>query len=652
MPRLAHGKMPETKDVAQAQQALADASTEIPLAFAVTPPVDPHDFDFMFLDLQNTASNLLPTSAETVRQLKRLGRTMEDADDLGTAHDSPIPAIYTYFGQFVDHDITLEAQSTALGTSVTQLVAADMTPQSLAQVRELKNVRSATLDLDNLYGAPAPADSANAAKMKIGKVSDTGSTDLPFKKPKGKTKDNDLPRRARDTSNPLKDREALIGDPRNDENTIVGQLHLAFLKAHNALVDEGRTKSHARRILRQHYQHIVVHDYLKRIVDPVIVNKIVKDGNQWFNALGEPFFMPLEFAVAAFRFGHTMIRGEYDFNLNFNKSGDPGTIPADVGFLFTFTALSGDLGDFDTLPHNWIIEWERITDGATGPASKARKFDTALASVGGANLFALTSETGEAATPPPDAPRLAVRNLLRGYRLRMPTGQAVAKHLGLTVLTAAQLRATAISDRQRERLEPFVTRTPLWYYILAEAKHHGGNRLGPVGGTIVAEVLIGLVRRSKDSIFDVPSWKPSLPSKTPGKFELADLLAFAGVLGKKTHTRTYTVKSGDTLTKIAQKQLGDGTRWREIFLLNRSIISDPDRIFVGQVLALPVDSELEAAAVVPGVYVVKKGDTLSGIAAAELGDGRPLAGDLHDQPRGADQSGRDRAGDRAGVAAE
>ena len=92
------------------------------------------------------------------------------------------------------------------------------------------------------------------------------------------------------------------------------------------------------------------------------------------------------------------------------------------------------------------------------------------------------------------------------------------------------------------------------------------------------------------------------------------------MLGKKTHTRTYTVKANDTLTKIAQKELGDGSRWREIFLLNRAIIQDPDRIFVGQVLALPVDSDLEAAAVVPGVYVVKKGDTLSGIAAAELGD--------------------------------
>ncbi len=588
MPRLAHGRTPEIKDVAQAEQALADASTDIPLAFAVTPPVDLHDFDFMFLSLQNNANNLLPTSSQTVKDLKHLGRTMQDADALGATHDSPVPAVYTYFGQFVDHDITLEAQTTNLGTSVAKLVASDMAPQSLAEVRELKNVRSAALDLDSLYGAPAPADPANAAKMKLGKVADTGSTDLPFKKPRGKTKDNDLPRRGT-SSDKLKDREALIGDPRNDENTIIAQLHLAFLKAHNALVDEGRTKAQARRVLRQHYQHIVVHDYLKRIVDPAIVNKIVKDGNQWFNALGEPFFMPLEFAVAAFRFGHTMIRGLYDFNLNFNTSGDDGTFPADVNQLFTFTALSGELGEFKTLPHNWIIEWERIVDGAKGKAGKARKFDTALATAGG-SLFALTSETGEPATPPPDAPRLAVRNLLRGYRLRMPTGQAVAKHMGLPVLTAAQLRATAINNQQRERLEPFVTRTPLWYYLLAEAKHHGGNRLGPVGGTIVAEVLIGLVRRSTDSILSVPGWKPSLPSAKPGTFTLTDLLRFAGVLGTKTHTRTYTVKSGDSLSSIAKKQLGDANRWREIFLLNRAIIRDPDRIFAGQVLALPVHS--------------------------------------------------------------
>ncbi|HET9873670.1 MAG TPA: LysM peptidoglycan-binding domain-containing protein [Propionibacteriaceae bacterium] len=619
MPRLAHGSVPSIDDVTEARNALADAAADIGLAFAMASPADLHDFDFMFPTLQNNPANLLPVSAETVRQLKRLGRTMADTDELSAGRDSTIPAAYTYFGQFVDHDITLETQTTSVGTSVPQLIEATMAPQDLAQIRnQLRNLRSATLDLDNVYSAPAPADPANPAKMRIGRVSDTGSNEVPSRRPRGKGRDNDLPRRGR-SNDPLRDREALIGDPRNDENTIVGQLHLAFLKAHNALIDEGRTRAQARRVLRQHYQHVVIHDYLKRIVDPAIVNKVLTDGNRWFNALAEPFFMPLEFSVAAFRFGHTMVRGAYDFNVNFNFSGKPGTFPADLGLLFTFGALSGQLGDFDTLPENWIIEWENILDGAKGAGGKARRFDTALASAGGTGLFALSSETGEPLTPP-DAGRLAVRNLLRGYRLRMPTGQAVAKHLKLPVLTEAQLRATAISDDQRERLEPFVQRTPLWYYLLAEAKHHGGNRLGPVGGTIVAEVLIGLVRRSPDSILSQPSWKPSLPSASAGKFQLADLLRFAGVLGTKTGTRTYTVKPGDTLTKIAQAQLGDGDRWTEIFLLNRATIRDPDQISVGQVLILPPNAPAGPGTAPTRVYKVKQGDTLSGIAAAELGD--------------------------------
>ncbi len=619
MPRLAHGNVPTTDDVAEARGALADASADIPLAFAVAPPVDLHDFDFMFPTLQSNAANLLPTSAETVKQLKRLGRTMTDADELGADHDSTIPSAYTYFGQFVDHDITLEVQTSSAGTSVPQLIAATMAPQGVNVIRnQLRNVRSATLDLDNLYSAPAPADPNNAAKMKIGKVSPTGSNTIPDKLPKGKGKDNDLPRRGR-SANQLRDREALIGDPRNDENLIVSQLHLAFLKAHNALVDGGRTRGQARKVLRQHYQHIVIHDYLKRIVDPAIVDKILTDGNQWFNALDEPFFMPLEFSVAAYRFGHTMVRPSYDFNVNFNFSGKGGAFPADLDLLFTFTALSGGLGGFDTLPHNWIIEWEHILDGAKGPGGKARRFDTALASIGGVGLFALTSEGGAPLTPP-DAGRLAVRNLLRGYRLRMPTGQAVAKHLGLPVLTRHQLRAAAISKDQKDKLVPFETRTPLWYYLLAEAKHHGGNRLGPVGGTIVAEVLVGLVRRSTHSILAEPGWQPSLPSANPGQFDLADLLRFAGVLGTKVASRTYTVKTGDTLIKIAQKELGDGLRWTEIFLLNRATLRNPDQIFVGQVLIMPAAAVADGFVASQRVYQVQKGDTLAGIAAAELGD--------------------------------
>ena len=153
--------------------------------------------------------------------------------------------------------------------------------------------------------------------------------------------------------------------------------------------------------------------------------------------------------------------------------------------------------------------------------------------------------------------------------------------------------------------------------MLAEAGHFGGERLGPVGGTVVAEVLIGLVRRSQDSILRTPGWTPSLPGPEPGRFELADLLRFAGVLPDATPPQTYTVQPGDTLSGIAQEQLGDAGRWPEIFVLNRGSIRDPDRIFPGQILILPSGPPMQPP---PRIYIVQPSDTLSAIARDELGD--------------------------------
>lgn len=181
-----------------------------------------------------------------------------------------------------------------------------------------------------------------------------------------------------------------------------------------------------------------------------------------------------------------------------------------------------------------------------------------------------------------------MRNLLRGYRSRLPTGQAVANLLGVDALTADELRAAAGSDTQADALDAggFLERTPLWYYVLAEAAHHGGDRTGPVGSTIVAEVPVGLIRHTTDSVLHYPGWTPSLPA-AGDHFELVDILRLAGLLEGGTAPTTYTVKEGDTLFGIAQSELGDGKRWPEIHDLNRDIVADPDRIFPGQLLILP-----------------------------------------------------------------
>jgi len=364
---LIHGSLVTTGGVRSARTDLQSSFADVELGFAVSAPVDAQDFDFLFPTLQADPANLLPESPQTPERLKRLGRSMEDAGD-DAADDAELPAAYTYLGQFVDHDITFEVHPADLppsaSGSVADLVAPDMVPLSLAAIRNaLRNFRSATLDLDSVYGLPAPLDPADGAKLLVGAVTPLNSPGRPTQRPPGKGDDNDLPREPRGTNN-LHDRAALIGDPRNDENLIVAQLHVAFLKAHNALVDQGLGFQEARRVLRQHYQHVVIHDFLKRVVDPDIVDDILVHGNRWFNGLSEPFFMPLEFAVACYRFGHTLVRNVYDFNLNFNRDGGGPT--ATLGLLFTFSALSGQLGGgagTDTLPENWIIEWENFVDG-------------------------------------------------------------------------------------------------------------------------------------------------------------------------------------------------------------------------------------------------------------------------------------------------
>jgi hypothetical protein len=508
MPRLPHG-MNITPDTLQtARDSMTARAADIPLAFAVAQPLDTRRFDFLFLDLQEDPANLLPVAGKTRDDLVDLGKSMSTV----FGGDSDIPAAYTYFGQFVDHDITFETSS-APGS---QLVAPDLTPLPLDRIRqETQNLRSGALDLDSIYGLPAPR---RGAKMRLGEVAPSGA------RPPGKDDFNDLPREGRSVD-VVHDRAALIGDPRNDENLIIAQLHLAFLRAHNELVDQGNRFRSARRTLRQHYQHIVLQDFLKKIADPQIVDDTIEQ-NRIYDPSDEEFFMPLEFSVAAYRLGHSMVRGNYNFNVNFQ--------PATLDELFTFTALSGQLGEFDTLPELWIIEWENFVD-AGAPFTRARRIDTKLVDP----LEHLRIVTGEEEAGL--ARRLAVRNLLRGYLLRMPTGQAVARALkeklqgvrDIPVLGPNRIRQGAASEEQVQALEDggFLERTPLWYYILAEAAELGdGQHLGPVGSTIVAEVLVGLVRRSSNSILRAQNWQPTLPSDQPGTFTLTDLLKLAGVL--------------------------------------------------------------------------------------------------------------------------
>jgi hypothetical protein len=466
----------------------------------------------MFPKLQADPDALLPDSKpeETVRNLIALGKTMsEPGDDPG--FDSTIPAAYTYFGQFVDHDISL------VSGEVGDLDDPKLKPPPQDQIlSKLENRRTPVPDLDSVYGVTSDGTPVPRVCSEL-VVSPVSPSPKLGPRPPMRDENNDLPRKPR-SDRPDIDCEALIGDARNDENLIISQMHVAFLRAHRSLVvGHGLTFSEARKTLVQHYQWLIVHDFLKRIVGAETVNEILTYGTKFFRPPVCDIYMPLEFSAAAYRFGHSMVRSSYDYNVNFPA--------ATLKQLFSITAFSGGLDDFDHVPESWIVQWEKFLEGG----NRARRVDTRLVEP----LYALQDTVGQPVGGVKGS--LAVRNLLRGYLLRMPTGQKVAQVLGLPTMSEKEIErvASKVNPKQAEVLREagFLGRTPLWYYILAEsaAKSSSGG-LGPVGGTIVAEVLIGLVRWSEDSILSKPGWKPTLGSQ-PGRFTLIDFFRLAGVWG-------------------------------------------------------------------------------------------------------------------------
>jgi hypothetical protein len=448
---------------------------------------------------QGTFGRLFPAlpaflpDPEKLRELGKAGGVMDPA--AAQAADNPdIPAGFTFLGQFIDHDITFDP---------TSHLEQQNDPEAIA------NFRTPVLELDNVYGAGPAAQPhlydnrpENAGKLLIDEAAS-----------------NDLPRNSQGT--------AIIGDPRNDENVIVSQLHLAFLKFHNAVVDQLREEGvpardvfeRAQQLVRWHYQWLIVHEFLPHIVGQEMLDEVLakppggktraaknngRPERKFFKWRNEPF-IPVEFAVAAYRFGHSQARPGYRVNANFAAP------------LFDVNELGktdpNDLSGGHRAARRFV-EWRRFFEGI-GPAGdlqRSMRIDTTLSKP----LFALPF------IPPnnPSQPQsLAQRNLLRGRAFSLPSGQAVACALGVDPLDSGDLGDV-------DELG-FAVETPLWFYILREAdKQADGRRLGPVGGRIVAEVFVGLLEGDRFSFLRAnPTWTPTFGEN--GDFRIADLLKFA-----------------------------------------------------------------------------------------------------------------------------
>jgi hypothetical protein len=470
----------------------------------------------------------LPVFDHDPATLSALAGTMiQDAEPTQTAdgafdedeNPARVPAGYTYFGQFIDHDITFDPVSS---------LDRQNDPDALV------DFRSPRFDLDNLYGRgpddqPYLYDHDDPVKLRLGEpVDDAGSA---FAGP-------DLPRDTpRDAAGGLRG-VALIGDPRNDENLVVSQLQVTFIKFHNRMVDKVRadkpqlsraeTLKEAQRLVRWHYQWAVVYDFLPRVVGPDVVDDIFRQERYrvagadvvvprprlLFYDASRPY-IPVEFSVAAYRFGHSMIRPNYHIN-DFVRANRAASTP-DLPRVPIFSDDPGEfsnLNGFRRLPPKWGIQWKyffempgEVEEGAAPKMSY--KIDAVLS-----NPLAKLPQVHA-----PDIRSLAERNLLRGRSMGLPSGQRVAQAMGITPLTEAELGVEAFPD--------LAGNDPLWHYILKEAEVRGGARtLGPVGGRIVAEVLIGLLAGDPLSYVNVePGWTPDLAVN--GSFGVPELIAFA-----------------------------------------------------------------------------------------------------------------------------
>jgi hypothetical protein len=175
--------------------------------------------------------------------------------------------------------------------------------------------------------------------------------------------------------------------------------------------------------------------------------------------------------------------------------------------------LFPDLVGFRPIPAGLVVDWRFLFDHADAPAVEpAKRIDGTVPRA----LLELPVEiTGDVEV---DAfHSLASRDLLRGEAIGLPSGEEVARHVGAEPLSADEV---GLASRGWDN------ETPLWYYVLREAAvREGGERLGPIGGRIVAEVLVGIITADPESYLAIdPQWEPTLPA-AGDTFSISDLLA-------------------------------------------------------------------------------------------------------------------------------
>lgn len=484
------GAMLATRAPRQRRSALLAMGLEAPAE--ATPP--PGRFGRMFEGL--------PSYEPTNDGIRRLAESMRE--DAAAANDSAIPLGFAFLGQFIDHDVTFDPVSRL--------------DDRLDPVA-VRNFRTPALDLDSVYG-----EGPDASRHLYDTAGENPASEhrLPFRLLTDTDKNPfDLPRNRQGT--------ALIGDPRNDENLLISQLHRALLGFHNEVVlhlertSDGNPPANkdlfeeARKLVTLHFHWVVLHEFLPLIVGQETACDVLIGGRRffrWEDRSNRPF-IPVEFSGAAYRFGHTLIRESYDLN---------STVQGIELFQLPFfgTCPRGDCGGGGGPSADYVLDWTRFFDfGEGGPLQFCRRVDAKIAGP----LFDLPFiHAGQ------DAPKsLPERNMRRARTLKLPAGQDVAAALGLTPLSNRELGVDGVAG--------LADKVPLWFYVLRESgltgpNFPGGAHLGPTGGRIVAETIVGMIDVVRQTLLPSPeavaSWTPTLPNRKGevGEFAMADLVSF------------------------------------------------------------------------------------------------------------------------------
>lgn len=427
-----------------------------------------------FRFLRRTSIEDLPSEVS----LKKLAAAMV-TKEARPAHPG-IPAAYTYLGQFIAHDIT------------------EMKPKD--DSLDPQNFRTHTLVLDSLFGELPSAASPSGSSVKVADGLYLGST-----LPNGKAtyKLLDLGR--------VKGGFPCLADPRNDNNLSVAQLTVAMIHFHQRIcaLNPGKDPEERQAITIRHFQSVVLDDYLRRIVDPVVYNDVRYVGRKvlFADAVPPDFRVPIEFAGAAFRFGHTTVRDNYDWN---DLEWPSPSSAQDLRHLSHQGIIS------DALADSWVVDWKLFL--AQNAPEASDRFAGLIVSRMGGDLASLDPSwvDGEmirrlASSPP----NLAEMTLIRGRDLALPSGEALRTHFNhilpkeLRIPELARPLENVASGEDDSWKDDLEGRTPLWFYVLREAEVHGcvGRHLGPLGSRIVMETIHCAIEMAEVSILNGENFK-------------------------------------------------------------------------------------------------------------------------------------------------